>query len=114
MKLSRQELLAETRLAERCDRLMTVETPASFAAWAKFTVAWMQAGRDRPDEVGGIDALHRRAHGVDLQEIAEHDFGAELLQRLRPGILAVHHRADVEAERDRFSDGGAAGVAGRA
>jgi hypothetical protein len=32
MKLSRHELLVEKRLAERCDRLITVETPASLAA----------------------------------------------------------------------------------
>ena len=44
MKLSRQELLVESRFAERCDRLMAILTPASFAAWMKFTVAWMRPG----------------------------------------------------------------------
>jgi hypothetical protein len=39
-----------------------------------------EARLDRPDEIGGVDAVHRRAHSVDLEEIADNDFGAELLQ----------------------------------
>jgi len=69
-----------------------------------------QARRDRPDEIGGIDASHCRPDSVDLQEIAEHDHGTEIFQRLRPAITAVHHCAHVESERQRLLDGGTAGV----
>jgi hypothetical protein len=44
MKLSRHESLVDHRFAERWDKLTTVPTPASFAACAKFTIAWISPG----------------------------------------------------------------------
>src|SRR5258708_7023364 len=69
-----------------------------------------QSRRDRPDKIGGIGTFHCRADGVDLQEISEHHFNTQLLQRLRPGVLAVDHCANIESEGDRFLDGGPTGV----
>jgi hypothetical protein len=69
-----------------------------------------QSRRDRPDKIGGIGTFHCRANGVDLQEIAEHHFSTHLLQRLRPGVLAVDHCANIEFEGYRFLDGGPTGV----
>ena len=71
-----------------------------------------QAGRDRPHKIGGIRTFHGGADGVDLQEVALLHFGAEPCQGLRPGILAVDQGANIEPERERFLDGGAAGVSG--
>jgi hypothetical protein len=69
-----------------------------------------QAGRDRPDEIGGIGAFHGRADGIDLEEIAEHHFSTERFQGRGPGIPVVHHRANTESQCNGFPDGGATGV----
>ena len=37
-------MLPEPRFADRCDKFITVLTPASFAAWTKFTTAWISPG----------------------------------------------------------------------
>ena len=73
-----------------------------------------QAFLDRPDEVGGFDTFHCRADAIDFLEIAGDKLGAENSQRFRSRIHAVRHGPDIEAQRQRFSDGGPAGVAGGA
>ena len=54
-----------------------------------------EAGRYRPDEIGGIDAFHRRANGVDVEQVALDDLGAELRPARahgRPRCERVHER----------------------
>ena len=114
MKLSRQELLVGEAIGRALRQVDDGGDARFLRGLGEIDGRMDQAGRDRPDKIGRIGAFHGGADGVDLQEIAQHHFGAELFQRLRPGVPAVHHRADIEPERDRFLDGGAAGVAGGA
>ena len=71
-------------------------------------------GLDWIDQVSRIHAFHGLADFVDRMEITRHDFGTQLFQRRRPIVLAMHHGADIEPTFDRFLNGGAAGVSGRA
>ena len=114
MKLSRQELLVESRFADRCDRLIDGLDPRLLGGLGEVHGGMDEAGLDRPDEIGRGDAVHRRAHGVDLQQVADHHLRAERLQRVRPGILLVDHRAHAEPERQRLPHGRASRIAGRA
>jgi hypothetical protein len=57
IKLSQHESLVESRFAERCDKLMIVDTSASFAACAKYG-RMDQARLDGPTKVSRIDTFH--------------------------------------------------------
>src|SRR5277367_5978095 len=62
-------------------------------------------GLYRVDKIRPIDPFHRRADGIDILEVAHHDFGSQLVQRRRSIVLAMHHGADRKPKRDRFFDG---------
>ncbi|MEA3147584.1 MAG: hypothetical protein QOI53_3165 [Verrucomicrobiota bacterium] len=70
IKLSRQESLVESRFAERRDKLMIVDTPASFAACAKFYGRMDQARLDGPTKISSIETFHCRTDCVDFEEVA--------------------------------------------
>jgi hypothetical protein len=50
--------------------LTIVDTPVSFAACAKFTVAWIRPGLTGPTKVSSIDTFHCCADCIDVEEVA--------------------------------------------
>ena len=61
-------------------------------------------------KIGGADTFHRRADSVDFQKVPQHDFGAKLRQGSDRASLLCTIAPNTEFKRDRFLDGGAAGV----
>jgi hypothetical protein len=80
MKLSRQASLVDFAIRGTLRKIDDGLNPRFLRSLGEIHGRVDKAGLDRPDEVGGADAVHRRADSVDLEEIADNDFGAELLQ----------------------------------
>jgi len=69
-------------------------------------------GLDWVDQIRHINAFYGLADCIDIVEVADYDFGAQLFQRHRSIVLAVHHGADSKAKCDRFFNGRTTGVSG--
>lgn len=110
MYVSRHESLVDSRLAERCERLMTVLTPVS-GGLGEVHGRVDQSGLHGPNQISRVHPFHGVANGIDLQKIADDHFSAERFERRRPVVFTMHHRTHAETERDRLANRGATRIA---